>query len=84
MDEVRTKNIETEVNQEKIDYISYAYNEEIAYWKKSALARVLNESKEKELIDLAPSRVFLIRKEKSEKTVNIDQMILLKIYVFNT
>ena len=84
MDEVRTKNIETEVNQEKIDYISYAYNEEIAYWKKAALARVLNESKEKELIDLAPSRVFLIRKEKSEKTVTIDQMILLKIYVFNT
>ena len=84
MDEVRTKNIETEVNQEKIDYISYAYNEEIAYWKKSALARVLNESKEKELIDLAPSRVLLIRKEKSEKTVTIDQMILLKIYVFNT
>ena len=84
MDEVRTKNIETEVNQEKIDYISYAYNEEIAYWKKSALARVLNESKEKELIDLAPSRVLLICKEKSEKTVNIDQMILLKIYVFNT
>ena len=32
MDEVRTKNIEAEVNQEKIDYISYAYNEEIAYW----------------------------------------------------
>ena len=84
MDEVRTKNIETEVNQEKIDYIRYAYNEEIAYWKKAALARVLNESKEKELIDLAPSRVLLIRKEKSEKTVNIDQIILLKIYVFNT
>ena len=84
MDEVRTKNIETEVNQEKIDYISYAYNEEIAYWKKGALARVLNESKEKELADLAPSRVLLIRKEKSEKTVNIDQINLLKIYVFNT
>ena len=31
MDEVRTKNIEAEVNQEKIDYISYAYNEEISY-----------------------------------------------------
>ena len=41
--EVRTRKIETELNQEKTDYINYAYNEEIAYWKKAALARVLNE-----------------------------------------
>ena len=40
------------------------------------MARVLNESEEKELIDLAPSRVLLIRKEKSEKTVNIDEIIV--------
>ena len=39
------------------------------------MARVLNESEEKELIDLAPSRVLLIRKEKSEKIVNIDEII---------
>ena len=64
--EVKTKKIETEVNQGKMDYINYAYNEEIIYWKEAALARVLNESEEKELIDLAPSRVLLIRKEKSE------------------
>ena len=47
--EVRTKKIEIEVNQEKITYINYAYNKEITYLKK-ALARVLNESEEKELI----------------------------------
>ena len=64
--EVRTKKIETEVNQGKMDYINCAYNKEIIYWKEAALARVLNESEEKELIDLAPSRVLLIRKEKSE------------------
>ena len=43
--------------------------------KKAALVRVLNESEEKELVDLAPSRVLLIRKEKIEKTVNIDVII---------
>ena len=37
--EVKTKKIEIEVNQEKIDYISYVYNKEIAYWKKAALER---------------------------------------------
>ena len=32
MDEVRTKKIEIEVNQDQIDYINYAHNEEIKYW----------------------------------------------------
>ena len=59
------KKIETELNQEKID--DYAYNEEITYWKKATLARVLNESEGKELADLAPSRVLLIRKEKAKR-----------------
>ena len=39
------------------------------------MARILNESEEKELGDFAPSRVLLIRKEKSKKTVNIDEII---------
>ena len=34
---LKTKKIE--VNQEKIDYINYVYNKEIAYWKKAALER---------------------------------------------
>ena len=37
--EVKTKKIEMEVNQEKIDYINHVYNKEIAYWKKAALER---------------------------------------------
>ena len=37
--EVKTKKIEIEVNQEKIYYINYAYNKEIACWKKAALER---------------------------------------------
>ena len=35
-DEVRTKDREIEVSQEKIDYVNYAYSEEITYWKKAA------------------------------------------------
>ena len=41
-----------------MNYINYVYNKEIKYWKKAALARVLNESDKKELVDLAPSRVL--------------------------
>ena len=75
MYEVRTKKIETEVNQEKIDYINYACSEEITYWKKAASERVSTESEEKELVDLASSRVSLIRKVKSAKTANTDEII---------
>ena len=55
---VRAKKIEIEGNQEEMNYINYVYNKEIKYWKKAALARVLNESDKKELVDLAPSRVL--------------------------
>ena len=55
--EVRTRKIE--IDQEKMEYINSAYNEEIAYRKKATLARVLNESVEKELVDLAPAKSFI-------------------------
>ena len=75
MEEVKTKKIETEVNQEKIDYRDYAHNEEITYWRKAALERVLTEGEKRELMDLAPSTVFLIRKAKSVKAVSIDEIM---------
>ena len=56
-----------EVKQEKIDYINYVFNKEITYWKKQLQKEFLNESEEKELLDSPPSRILLIRKEKSEK-----------------
>ena len=71
--EVRTRKIE--MDQEKIEYMNFAYNEEIIYWKKAALDRILNEREEKELVDLAPPKVLLIRKEKLEKIVNIDEIV---------
>ena len=40
-----------------------------------ALESVLTDSEEKEIIDLTPLRVSLIRKVKSVKTVSIDEII---------
>ena len=57
---LKLKKIEIEVNQEKIDYVNYVYIKEITYWKKAALERVLNESEEKELLDLALSRILSV------------------------
>ena len=76
MDEVRTKKIKIVVNQEKEKkkYIIYAYSEEIKYRKKAALERVSTESEEKELVDLAPLRISLIRENKSAKTADIDEI----------
>ena len=36
-----------------INYINYAYSEEVTYWRKVAFEIVLTESEEKELIDSA-------------------------------
>ena len=75
MDETEVRTRKIEMDQEKMEYMNFAYNEEITYWKKAALDRVLNEREEKELVDLAPPKVLLIRKEKIEKIVNIDKII---------
>ena len=58
MDEAREVN-KTEVNlpQEKIDFISDAYQKELQYWENIALASK-NENERKQLIDLPPLRVF--------------------------
>ena len=64
--EVRTRKIE--IDQEKMEYKNFAYNEEITYWKKGALARVLNEREEKGLVDLAPPRVLYSVKKKSKNS----------------
>ena len=53
--EVRTR---IEIDQENMEYINFAYNEEITYCKKAALDRVSNEREEKELVDLAPQEFY--------------------------
>ena len=39
--------IEIEVNQDVINYINYAYSEEVTYWRKAALESILTKSEEK-------------------------------------
>ena len=71
---VRNK-IEVEIYQEKVDFINDACEKELRYWKRAALESVSTENEAKELIDLAPSRVILVRKVKNEKMVNIDEIM---------
>ena len=61
MDEVRESRIEVEVHQEKVDFISDAYEKELRYWKRAALESVSTENEARELIELAPRRVTLVR-----------------------
>ena len=76
MDEVRARNrIEVEIHQEKVDFINDAYQKELRYWKRAALESVSTENEAKELTELAPSRVILVRKVKNEKIVKIDEIM---------
>ena len=70
MDEVKV-----EVHQEKVDFINDAYKKELRYWKRVALESVSIKNEAKELIDLAPSRVILVRKVKNAKMVNVGEII---------
>ena len=54
-----------------IDYINYAYKEEVTYWKKAALESILNQERRKKINRLNTSKVSLIRKVKIVKTVYI-------------
>ena len=75
MDEVRENRIELEIHQEKVDFVNDAYEKELRYWKRATLESVSTENEARELIELAPRRVILVRKAKSEKVINIDEII---------
>ena len=49
--------IETNLSQEKIEFINVDYTEEVDYWKRAALGSK-NEEERKQLTNLAPIRVF--------------------------
>ena len=76
MGEARAVNrIETNLPQEKIDFINAAYAEEVDYWKRAALGSK-NEEERKQLTDLAPLKVFLARKDAGKSNVeNIYEML---------
>ena len=75
MYEVRESRIEAEIHQEKVDFINDAYEKELRYWKRAALESVSTENEARELIELAPRKVILVRKVKNQKVVNIEEII---------
>ena len=75
MDEVRESRIEVEVHQEKVDFINDAYEKGLRYWKRAALESVSTENEARELIELAPRKVILVRKVKNQKVVNIEEIM---------
>ena len=75
VDEVNERRIEVEIHQEKVDFINDAYEKELRYWKRAALESVSTENEARELIELAPRRVILVRKVKNQKVVNIEEIM---------
>ena len=67
--------VEVELHQEKVDFINDAYEKKLQYWKRVALENVLTENKTRELIELAPKKVILVRKAKNQKLVNTEEII---------
>ena len=76
MVEARAANrVETNLSQEKIDFINAAYAEEVNCWKRAAVGSK-NEEERKRLTNLSPSRVFLARKDAGKSsTRNIHEML---------
>ena len=54
--------IDTNLSQEKIEFITAAYTEEVDYWKRAVLRGKNEEEERKQLTNLAPSRVFWLIK----------------------
>ena len=69
------------MHQEKVDFVNDAYEKGLEYWKRAALESVSTENEARELTELAPRKVILVRKAKNQKLVNIEQVIfhLLKL-----
>ena len=86
MDEVRESRIEVELHQEKVDFINDAYEKGWQYSKRAALESVSNENESRELTELAPRQVILVRKAKNQNFVNIAEIanFSFKITIFRT
>ena len=69
--------IEANLSQEKINFKNDTYKKKSQYWKKAALKKGFNRERNK-MMDLAPLRVFLIRKAaiKNAKKMNIHEIII--------
>ena len=78
MDEARESKVEVELHQEKVDFINDAYEKGLRYWKRAALESVVTGNKARELIELAPRKVILVRKVKNQKVVNIEEIFFIQ------
>ena len=68
--------IEVNLSQEKVKFINNTYQKELKYWKETALKKASTENEAKELTDLIPLRVLLVRKiAKNAKKMNINEII---------
>ena len=64
---VKETKIEVDLDKEKVDFINYAYEKSLQYWKSAALKGVSTENEARELIELAPRKVILVSKSKESK-----------------
>ena len=72
--EVRETKTEADLHKEKLDFINYACEKSLHYWKSAALKKLI-ENEARELIELAPRKVILVSKAKNQKFDNIDEII---------
>ena len=70
--------VEVELNQEKIDFINDSYEKGLQYCKRIALENVSTEN-QRELIESAPIKVILKRKESK-----VGDDFLSEVQVFRT
>ena len=69
------KNGRSSTGLKKIYFINAAYAGEVDYWKRAALGNK-NEEERKRLTNLAPSRIFLVRKDAGKSSdKNIHEML---------
>ena len=77
--------IDTNLSQEKIEFITAAYTEEVDYWKRAVLRGKNEEEERKQLTNPAPSRVFLAHKDAGKGSAeNINEMIFFKKRNYST
>ena len=84
MDEAEVTPRRIEIDQEKGGVYKFCLQWKDNVLEKAALDRVLNERAEKELVDLAPRRILLIRKEKIKKRANTDETIIYLKCMYST
>ena len=73
---IKLEKAEVEIHHKKVDFINYAYEKELRYWKRAALESASTENEARELIELAPRRVILVLKVKNQKVANIEEIVV--------